>query len=169
MFFRDEFYSIWSVSMFQWKKLVATNIGFILISVNICISFILHPQFCRWQKILSTMMGMWTWLQHYVNFMNLKKQEKPENRWARCILWLQVKISIYCIFVYLNKNHKWFIKLFFYWSVYLFFAELWLNWIQDEQKVCATDEERQYIVNLFERAVKDYTSKHYIFYYSPFS
>ncbi|XP_050725167.1 squamous cell carcinoma antigen recognized by T-cells 3-like [Eriocheir sinensis] len=43
-------------------------------------------------------------------------------------------------------------------EVYPLTPELWLQWIQDEQKVCATDEERQYIVSLFERAVKDYTS-----------
>ncbi|KAG0710360.1 Squamous cell carcinoma antigen recognized by T-cells 3 [Chionoecetes opilio] len=35
--------------------------------------------------------------------------------------------------------------------------ELWLDWIRDEQKVCTTDEERQYVVGLFKRAVQDYT------------
>lgn len=40
--------------------------------------------------------------------------------------------------------------------------ELWLEWIRDEQKVCTTNDERQFIVELFERAVKDYTCK-YIF------
>lgn len=39
------------------------------------------------------------------------------------------------------------------------FSELWLDWIRDEQKICSTPEEREYIINLFERAVKDYTSK----------
>uniref|UniRef100_A0A0P4WF69 RRM domain-containing protein n=1 Tax=Scylla olivacea TaxID=85551 RepID=A0A0P4WF69_SCYOL len=43
-------------------------------------------------------------------------------------------------------------------EVYPLTPELWLQWIRDEQKVCTTDEERQYIVGLFERAVKDYTS-----------
>nr|XP_045609668.1 squamous cell carcinoma antigen recognized by T-cells 3-like isoform X1 [Procambarus clarkii] len=43
-------------------------------------------------------------------------------------------------------------------EVYPLTPELWLDWIRDEQKVCTSDEERQYIVELFERAVKDYTS-----------
>ena len=43
-------------------------------------------------------------------------------------------------------------------------AELWLEWVQDEQKVCTTDEERQFIVGLFERAVQDYTGEYRIMY-----
>ncbi|XP_027207543.2 squamous cell carcinoma antigen recognized by T-cells 3 [Penaeus vannamei] len=43
-------------------------------------------------------------------------------------------------------------------EVYPLTPELWLDWIRDEQKICSTPEEREYIINLFERAVKDYTS-----------
>lgn len=43
-------------------------------------------------------------------------------------------------------------------EVYPLTPELWLEWVRDEQKVCTTDEERKYIVGLFEYAVQDYTS-----------
>ncbi|KAK7072870.1 hypothetical protein SK128_011164 [Halocaridina rubra] len=43
-------------------------------------------------------------------------------------------------------------------KVYPLSPELWLEWLRDEQNICATKEEREYIKTLFERAVKDYTS-----------
>ncbi|XP_068216225.1 squamous cell carcinoma antigen recognized by T-cells 3-like [Palaemon carinicauda] len=43
-------------------------------------------------------------------------------------------------------------------KIYPLSPELWLDWVRDEQKVCTTKEERDYITSLFERAVKDYTS-----------
>ncbi|KAK3855213.1 hypothetical protein Pcinc_038368 [Petrolisthes cinctipes] len=41
-------------------------------------------------------------------------------------------------------------------EVYPLTAELWLEWIRDEQKVCSSEEEKQFIRDLFDRAVKDY-------------
>ena len=35
---------------------------------------------------------------------------------------------------------------------------LWLQWIQNEEKICTSEEDKQEIVNLFERAIQDYTS-----------
>lgn len=35
-------------------------------------------------------------------------------------------------------------------------TELWLDWIRDEMKVAFSDEEKQAVMDLFERAVKDY-------------
>ncbi|XP_042223053.1 squamous cell carcinoma antigen recognized by T-cells 3-like [Homarus americanus] len=43
-------------------------------------------------------------------------------------------------------------------KVYPLTPELWLDWIRDEQKVCTSNEERQFIIELFDQAVKDYTS-----------
>ncbi|XP_066945811.1 squamous cell carcinoma antigen recognized by T-cells 3-like [Macrobrachium rosenbergii] len=43
-------------------------------------------------------------------------------------------------------------------KLYPLSPELWLDWVRDEQKVCTTKEERDYITTLFDRAVKDYTS-----------
>ncbi|KAK8726198.1 hypothetical protein OTU49_010418 [Cherax quadricarinatus] len=43
-------------------------------------------------------------------------------------------------------------------EVYPLTPELWLDWIRDEQKVCTSSDERLYIAELFDRAVKDYTS-----------
>lgn len=43
-------------------------------------------------------------------------------------------------------------------KIYPLTPELWLEWIRDEQKVCTTNDERQFIVELFESAVKDYSS-----------
>ncbi|XP_067014696.2 squamous cell carcinoma antigen recognized by T-cells 3 isoform X2 [Anabrus simplex] len=36
--------------------------------------------------------------------------------------------------------------------------ELWLGWLQDEQKLAETDEEKAAVTELFEKAVKDYLS-----------
>lgn len=33
---------------------------------------------------------------------------------------------------------------------------LWLDWLQDEQKVATSIEEKEKLVELFEKAVKDY-------------
>ena len=40
-------------------------------------------------------------------------------------------------------------------------SELWLDWVRDEQKICTTKEERNFIISLFDKAVKDYTSKYF--------
>ena len=37
-------------------------------------------------------------------------------------------------------------------------AQLWIDWINDELKVAATEEEKKLIEDLFEKGVKDYTS-----------
>jgi len=36
---------------------------------------------------------------------------------------------------------------------------MWVEWIRDEQKVISNDSEREYVVELFERAVEEYTCK----------
>jgi len=37
-------------------------------------------------------------------------------------------------------------------------AELWLEWISDEQKIASTEEDKRMVENLFEKGVKDYLS-----------
>lgn len=45
--------------------------------------------------------------------------------------------------------------------IYPLSPTLWIEWLQDEQKMLsvATDEEKEYVFTLMERAVKDYTCK----------
>lgn len=34
--------------------------------------------------------------------------------------------------------------------------ELWIDWLEDEIKIASTDEENKAVLDLFERAVRDY-------------
>ncbi|XP_034948650.1 squamous cell carcinoma antigen recognized by T-cells 3 [Chelonus insularis] len=43
-------------------------------------------------------------------------------------------------------------------SKYPLTSELWLSWLRDEMKLAVTSEEKSALVNLFERAIKDYLS-----------
>ena len=38
-----------------------------------------------------------------------------------------------------------------------FFADLWMQWVRDEQSVSTTQEEKMRVKELLERAVKEYT------------
>jgi len=38
------------------------------------------------------------------------------------------------------------------------FSDLWLDWIKDEIAIVTTNEEKDNIIKLFEKAVKDYLS-----------
>lgn len=42
---------------------------------------------------------------------------------------------------------------------FIYVLELWLDWIKDEIVVATTDEEKQYVITLCEKGVKDYLSK----------
>jgi hypothetical protein len=41
----------------------------------------------------------------------------------------------------------------------MFFPELWLSWLRDEIKLVSSEAERKKVIQLFERAVKDYLGK----------
>ncbi|EEC11125.1 conserved hypothetical protein, partial [Ixodes scapularis] len=47
--------------------------------------------------------------------------------------------------------------------------ELWLDWIKDESKLCESDEDKERVILLFERAVKDYLSVALWLEYAQFS
>lgn len=47
--------------------------------------------------------------------------------------------------------------------------ELWLDWIKDESKLCESDEDKERVIQLFERAVKDYLSVALWLEYAQFS
>lgn len=46
---------------------------------------------------------------------------------------------------------------------FILFSDLWLDWIKDEIVIATTDEEKENIIKLFEKAVKDYLSNNKIF------
>lgn len=41
-------------------------------------------------------------------------------------------------------------------------SEMWLAWIEDERKLATTAEEKEKLIELFERALKDYLCKLYL-------
>ena len=43
-------------------------------------------------------------------------------------------------------------------EMYPLTGKLWTDWIQDEEKIAATDEDKKYIVSLFEKGINDYLS-----------
>ena len=47
-----------------------------------------------------------------------------------------------------------------------FSIELWLDWLTDEKTLATTPEQKEKLVQLFERAVKDYACKNIINNYS---
>lgn len=47
-------------------------------------------------------------------------------------------------------------------NVYPLSPELWLAWINDELKLATTDEEKAEVVELCERAIKDYVCKFFL-------
>ena len=45
-------------------------------------------------------------------------------------------------------------------------TELWMSWLEDEEKLVGTDSEaRKKVYELFDRAVKDYLCKSFLFFF----
>lgn len=44
-------------------------------------------------------------------------------------------------------------------TLFMYFSELWLDWLTDEKTLATTPEQKEKLVPLFERSVKDYACK----------
>jgi hypothetical protein len=45
-------------------------------------------------------------------------------------------------------------------SIHETYLDLWLDWIKDELKLAGSEEERNYVESLFQKAVSDYLCIH---------
>lgn len=64
---------------------------------------------------------------------------------------MKSEFKMYLLIKYIIKTTKLLI-------VSYIFSDLWLDWIKDEIAIVTTNEEKDNIIKLFEKAVKDYLS-----------